>query len=114
MKKLVSTLTAAIFALGLAGAAWAQSATKEGEKPAAKKEAPAGQTQVTPKAPDKPAEAVKPGAKEECKPGDKKPVSKETPKAGDKDKVKDTSKKTDKSGKKVDKKSETPAEKPAK
>ena len=113
MKKVVTTLTAVVFALGLAAAGQAQSVGKEAEKPAVKMETPAGQSQVAPKATDKSGEAVKPGAKEEVKPGDKaKPVTKDITKPGLKDKGKETAKKTTKPEKKVEKKSETPVAKP--
>ncbi len=110
MKKVVSTLTAVAFVLGLAGAGMAQSVTKDASKPAAKTETKVTQ-QVAPKA-EKPGEAAKPAAKEAVKPGDKaKSVTKEPAKAGEKDKGKDV-KKTTKSGKKVEKKSDCPTEHP--
>ena len=121
MKKVVSTLTAVAFVLGLAGAGMAQSVAKEAEKPAAKTETKI--TQVAPKPVEKPGEAAKPGAKEEVKPGAKeevkpgekaKPVTKEAPKAGEKEKGKETLKKTTTPEKKVEKKSEHPVEKPVK
>jgi len=68
MKKIICTLTAVAFSLGLAGAGLAQTATKEAEKPAVKKEAPAVPVQVTPaKEAVKSGEAAKPAAKEGCK-----------------------------------------------
>ena len=115
MKKVITTLTAVAFALGLAGAGMAQSVGKEAVKPPAKTATQATQSQVAPKAVDKPGEAAKPVAKEEVKPGEKaKPVTKEVTKPGDKAKGKETAKKSTKSEKKVDKKSETPVEKPVK
>ena len=126
MKKVVTTLTAVAFALGIAGAGMAQSVAKDAEKPAAKTEMKVTQSQVAPKS-DKPGEAAKPGVKEEVKPGDTakpaakedvkpgekaKPVTKEVPKAGEKGK--ETAKKTTMPEKKVEKKSETPVEKPVK
>ncbi len=74
MKKVITTITALTFALGLASASLAQM-----EKPAAKPETPAASTQVAPKAGEK-ATAV-----EATKPGEAaKPVTKEEPKAGEK------------------------------
>ena len=129
MKKVVSTLTAVAFVLGLAGAGMAQSVAKDADKPAAKTATKVTQSQVAPKPVDKPGEAAKPGAKEEVKPGDKakpvtpeavkpgekaKPVTKEAAKAGEKEKGKDPLKKTTTPEKKVEKKSEHPVEKPVK
>jgi len=126
MKKVVTTLTAVAFALGIAGAGMAQSVAKDAEKPAAKTEMNVTQSQVAPKS-DKPGEAAKPGVKEEVKPGETakpaakedvkpgekaKPVTKEVLKAGEKGK--ETAKKTTMPEKKVEKKSETPVEKPVK
>jgi hypothetical protein len=113
MKKVVSTLTAVVFALGLAGAAMAQSVTKDAAKPAAKTDLKVTQSQVAPKT-EKPGEVTKPAAKEEVKPGETaKPMTKEAPKAGEKDKGKDV-KKTTKPDKKVDKKSDCPTDKSVK
>ena len=75
MKKIITTLTAVTFALGLAAAAQAQMA-KTPEKPAVQSTQTV-QPQVAPKAAD-------PVAKETVKPGD--PVAKETVKPGDKTK----------------------------
>jgi hypothetical protein len=135
MKKVVCTLTAVAFALGLAGASMAQSVAKDADKPAAKTEVKVTQSQADPKA-AKPGEAAKPAAKEEVKPGETKPVTKEEvkpgekakpvtkdvpkagekekAKAGEKDKGKDPLKKTTVPEKKVEKKSEHPVEKPVK
>jgi len=128
MKKVVCTLTAMAFALGLAGAGMAQSVAKDAAKPAAKTDIKVTQSQVAPKA-EKPGEATKPGAKQDVKPGDKakpaakeevkpgekaKPVTKEAPKAGEKDKGKETVTKTTTPEKKVEKKSDHPVEKPVK
>jgi hypothetical protein len=66
MKKIITTLTAVTFALGLAAAAQAQVA-KTPEKPAVKSTQEV-QTQVTPKEVAKPGEPV---AKEAVKTGDK-------------------------------------------
>lgn len=111
MKKVVSTLTAVAFVLGLAGAGMAQSVAKDAAKPAAKTDLKVTQSQMAPKA-EKPGEVTKPAAKEEVKPGDKaKPVTKEPAKAGDKSK---DVKKTTLPEKKVEKKSEHPTEKPVK
>ena len=103
MKKVISTLTAVAFALGLAAAGQAQTAGKDEAKPAVKTETPAPQAQVTKDA-AKPGDPAKPAAKEEVKPGDK---AKETAKPGDKDKTK-----KDKKNDKKDKKAATPVEKP--
>ncbi len=112
MKKVVSTLTAVAFVLGLAGAGMAQSVAKDASKPAAKTETKVTQ-QVAPKA-EKPGDVTKPAAKEAVKPGDKaKSLTKEPAKAGEKDKGKDV-KKTTLPEKKVEKKSEVPAQKPVK
>ncbi|MDI6853532.1 MAG: hypothetical protein QME75_08020 [Deltaproteobacteria bacterium] len=48
MKKVISTVTAMAFVLGLAAAGLAQTAGKDVEKPAAGKETPAVQTQAAP------------------------------------------------------------------
>ncbi len=48
MKKVISTVTALAFALGLASAGLAQTAGKEAEKPGVKMETPASQSQVAP------------------------------------------------------------------
>ena len=66
MKKIITTLTAVTFALGVAAAAQAQVA-KTPEKPVVQTTQPI-QTQVAPKATTKPGEPV---AKETVKPGDK-------------------------------------------
>lgn len=109
MKKVISTLTAVAFALGLAAAGQAQTAGKDEAKPAVKTESPAPQAQVT-KDVAKPGDPAKPAVKEEVKPGDK---AKEAAKPGDKDKTK-KDKKDKKNGKKSkdDKKAATPVEKP--
>jgi len=96
MKKVISTLTAVAFALGLAAAGQAQTAGKDEAKPAVKTESPAPQAQVT-------KDVAKPGAnqgKTEVKPGDKDKTKKD--------------KKDKKNGKKSkdDKKAATPVEKP--
>lgn len=93
MKKIITTLTAVTFALGLAAAAQAQVA-KTPEKPAVQT-TQAVQPQAAPKAADHPVakEAVKPGdpaAKETAKPGDK---TKEMAPVGDKGKAKEDVKK---------------------
>jgi hypothetical protein len=128
MKKVVCTLTAVAFALGLAGAGMAQAAGKEAEKPAAKTETKITQ-QVAPKPLDKPGEPAKPGAKEEVKPGEKakpvtkeavkpgekaKSVTKEAAKTGEKEKGKETVKKTTKPGQKEEKKPGSSMDKPVK
>ena len=84
MKKIITTLTAVTFALGLAAAAQAQVA-KTPEKPAVQS-TQAVQPQVVPKEAAKPGEPV---AKEAVKPGDK---TKETAKTGDKGKTKQEAK----------------------
>ncbi len=120
MKKVISTLTAVAFALGLAAAGQAQTAGKDEAKPAVKTESPAPQAQVT-KDVAKPGDPAKPAVTEEVKPGDKakeaaKPGAdqgKTEVKPGDKDKTK-KDKKDKKNGKKSkdDKKAATPVEKP--
>ena len=77
MKKIITTLTAVTFALGLAAAAQAQMA-KTPEKPVVQT-TQAVQPQVTPKPGD-------PVAKETVKPGDK---TKEATQSGDKGKAKE-------------------------
>jgi hypothetical protein len=102
MKKIITTLTAVTFALGLAAAAQAQVA-KTPEKPAVQS-TQAIQPQVTTK------EAVKPGepvVKETVKPGDK---TKEAAQSGDKGKAKEDPKKVAPKGK-VEKKAGAPMEK---
>jgi hypothetical protein len=84
MKKIITTLTAVTFALGLAAAAQAQVA-KTPEKPAVQS-TQAVQTQVAPKATAEPGEPV---AKETVKPGAK---TKEAAKTGDPDKTKQEAK----------------------
>jgi hypothetical protein len=90
MKKIITTLTAVTFALGLAAAAQAQVA-KTPEKPVVQGTQEV-QTQVAPKATAKPGEPV---AKESVKPGDK---AKEEAKSGDKGKVKKEAKNVAKKG----------------
>jgi uncharacterized low-complexity protein len=80
MKKIITTLTAVTFALGLAAAAQAQVA-KTPEKPVVQS-TQAVQPQVAPKEAAKPGEPV---VKETVKPGDK---TKEAAKSGDKGKAK--------------------------
>jgi len=84
MKKVVTTITAVVFALGLAGGALAQTAQTQ-EKPAVKTEAQASPATVAPKEaakPEKPAvkEAAKPGAKGEMKTAEKGKTKKEAKK----------------------------------
>ena len=85
MKKIITTLTAVTFALGLAAAAQAQVA-KTPEKPVVQS-TQAVQPQVAPKETAKPGEPV---VKETVKPGDK---TKEAAKSGDKVKAKQEAKK---------------------
>jgi uncharacterized low-complexity protein len=84
MKKIITTLTAVTFALGLAAAAQAQVA-KTPEKPAVQSTQEV-KPQVAPKEAAKPGEPV---AKETVKPGDK---TKEAAKTGDKGKTKQEAK----------------------
>ncbi len=73
MKKVITTLTALTFALGLASVGLAQT-----DKPAVKPETPAVSTPAA-----KPGEPAKPAAVEAQKPGETaKPAAKEEPKAG--------------------------------
>ena len=93
MKKIITTLTAVTFALGLAAAAQAQVA-KTPEKPAVQSTQDV-QPKVTPKEATKPGEpvakeAAKPVVKETVKPGDK---TKEAAQTGDKGKVQKDAKK---------------------
>jgi len=101
MKKIITTLTAVTFALGLAAAAQAQVA-KTPEKPVVQG-TQAVQTQVAPKEVAKPGEPV---AKETVKPGDK---TKEVTQSGDKGKVKKDAKKVV-SKDKIEKKAGAPME----
>jgi hypothetical protein len=113
MKKIITTLTAVTFALGLAAAAQAQMA-KTPEKPVVQT-TQAVQPQVAPKETAKPGdpvakETVKPGdptAKEAAKPGDK---TKEAVPTGDKGKAKEDAKKVAPKAK-VEKKAGAPMEK---
>jgi hypothetical protein len=98
MKKIITTLTAVTFALGLAAAAQAQVA-KTPEKPAVQSTQTV-QPQVTPKSGD-------PVAKETVKPGDK---TKEATQSVDKGKVKEDPKKVAPKGK-IEKKAGAPMEK---
>ena len=113
MKKIITTLTAVTFALGLAAAAQAQMA-KTPEKPAVQSTQTV-QPQVAPKAADPVAkEAVKPGepvVKETVKPGDK---TKEAAQTGTKDKTKQEVKKATKKAEpkgSIEKKAGAPMEK---
>ena len=101
MKKIITTLTAVTFALGLAAAAQAQVA-KTPEKPAVQS-TQAVQPQVAPKEAAKPGEPV---AKEVVKPGAK---TKETAPCGDKGKAKQEAKKVAPKGK-IEKKAGAPVE----
>jgi hypothetical protein len=91
MKKIITTLTAVTFALGLAAAAQAQVA-KTPEKPAVQSTQDV-QPKVAPKEAAKPGEPV---AKEVVKPGDK---TKEAAKSADKGKTKQEAKKIAPKGK---------------
>jgi hypothetical protein len=88
MKKIITTLTAVTFALGLAAAAQAQVA-KTPEKPVVQS-TQAVQPQVAPKEAAKPGEPV---VKETVNPGDK---TKEAAKSGDKGNAKQEAKKVTK------------------
>ncbi len=100
MKKVVTTITAAIFALGLASAGLAQT-TQTPAKPEVKKEGTAVQAPVSKPEAAKPgevkSEAVKPGekpaAKEVAKPGDIKKETKEVVKKEKKDAKKEKTEK---------------------
>jgi hypothetical protein len=98
MKKIITTLTAVTFALGLAAAAQAQMA-KTPEKPVVQS-TQAVQPQVAPKPGD-------PVAKETVKPGDK---TKEAAPSGDKGKAMEHPKKVDPKGK-IEKKAGAPMDK---
>jgi hypothetical protein len=105
MKKIITTLTAVTFALGLAAAGYAQTVTTP-EKPGVKTEAPAVPSQTV--KPGEPAvkevtkggEPAKPGAQEAVKPGEK-----------SKKEMKKKAKKEAKKGK-LEKKAATPVEQP--
>jgi len=106
MKKIITTLTAVTFALGLAAAAQAQVA-KTPEKPAVQS-AQEVQPQVAPKEAAKPGEPV---VKETVKPGDK---TKEAAKTGDQGKTKPEAKKVAKKAEPkcaIEKKAGAPMEK---
>jgi hypothetical protein len=65
MKKVITTMTALVFALGLAATGFAQTATtKDMAKPAVKTQAPASGSQVAPVEMDKSKEALDPVTKE--------------------------------------------------
>ena len=99
MKKIITTLTAVTFALGLAAAAQAQMA-KTPEKPAVQ----STQTTVQPQVAPKPADPV---AKETVKPGDQ---AKEAAQSVDKGKTKEEAKKVAPKGK-IEKKAGAPLDK---
>ena len=106
MKKIITTLTAVTFALGLAAAAQAQVA-KTPEKPVVQSTQEV-QPQVAPKEAAKPGEPV---VKETVKPGDK---TKEAAKTGDKGKTKKEAKKVAKKAEPkcpIEKKAGAPLEK---
>ena len=69
MKKLVTTLTAVAFVLGLTTIGFSQATGKEAEKPAVKTETQVTQPQVAPK--EKPGTSVKSDANGPQKKGDK-------------------------------------------
>jgi len=85
MKKVVVTITAVVFALGLAGAGLAQTAQTT-EKPAVKTEAPAAPATVAPKEAAKPGEKAGAGTKGEVKAAEKGKTKKETKKEAKKGK----------------------------
>ncbi len=106
MKKIITTLTAVTFALGLAAAAQAQVA-KTPEKPVVQTPQ-AVPPQVAPKEPAKPGEPV---VKETVKPGDK---TKGAAQSGDRGKAKKEAKKVAKQAApkdKIEKKASAPVEK---
>ncbi len=81
MKKLVTTLTALTFALGLTAAGFAQTTTvKEGDKPVVKTQTTATSTQVAPADKDKGKETLKPATKEAEQAKGKKPETSMTKK----------------------------------
>ena len=108
MKQVVTTITAAIFALGLVSAGLAQT-TQTPAKPEVKKEAGALATPAAPKEAGKP-EVTKPGAvqTEAAKPGEK-PAAKEAGKPLTKKEKKEAKKQAKKA--KAAKKSGAPVEK---
>jgi uncharacterized protein YxeA len=104
MKRVVTTITAVIFALGLAGGALAQTA-KTPEKPGVKTETSASPATV---APQEAAQPEKTAVKESAKPGAK-AEAKATEKCQTKKEAKKVAKKEAKKGKEV-KKSAAPVE----
>ena len=108
MKKVVTTITAAIFALGLVSAGLAQT-TQTPAKPEVKKESSAVTTPAAPKEAGKP-EVTKPGAvkTEAAKPGEK-PAAKEVGKPLTKKEKKEAKKQAKKE--KAAKKAGAPVEK---
>ncbi len=79
MKKVISTLTAVTFALGLAAAAQAQT-VKTPEKPEVKTEQTSPTTAAPKQEETKPGEKMQPAGKPEVKAGEKKEVKKATKK----------------------------------
>jgi len=71
MKKLVTTLTAVAFVLGLTTVGFSQATGKEAEKPAVKTETQVTQPQATPKEKDKPGTKAKSDANGPQQKGDK-------------------------------------------
>ena len=69
MQKVIATLTALTFSLGLAGAGLAQTAAKEAEKPAVKMETPAVAAQSATVEKGKPEDKTKPATTVPQKPG---------------------------------------------
>jgi hypothetical protein len=83
MKKIITTIAALAFALGLTASGFAQTTTvKEGEKPAVKTQIPASGPQVTPLEKDQGKEAVHPVTKEAEPAKGKKPVTMASKKEG--------------------------------
>ena len=76
MKKVITTIAALAFALGLTASGFAQTTTvKEGEKPAVKTQTPVSGSQVAPVEKDQSKEAVHPVTKEGEPAKGKKPVT---------------------------------------
>ena len=83
MKKIITTIAALAFALGLTASGFAQTTTvKEGEKPAVKTQTPVNGSQVAPVEKDQGKEAMHPVTKEGEPVKGKKPVAMASKKEG--------------------------------
>ena len=84
MKKVVTTVTALVFALGLTTAGYTQTTVKKEDKPAVQTQAPAASSTVKPMEKGKADEMAKPVAKEGEPAKGKKPETQMTKKEADK------------------------------